>query len=111
MARWPSVALLLLTAGCGTGGDWITEPVPQAPPPGQQFLIFSRGKALRWRAVLSTANSVTGVPYKCPPSATPAGSVFLGLLWILCAVTTRSSFLETSVVGLGAVALTWGSGS
>jgi len=60
------VALSCLRQDVAPEGTGSQSRCRQAPPPGQQVLIFSRGKALRWRAVVINRDSVTGVPYQMP---------------------------------------------
>ncbi len=66
MARSSILALVLLTTGCSSywGRRPIDEPIPLKP--WLPVWIWSRGAVNKWREVVITQDSVSGIPYNVP---------------------------------------------
>lgn len=66
-ASWLCWLLLVLTAGCYPA-HWELEELilPGTLPPEQQVKIWTGATHVRWRAVVYTRDSITGVPYEMP---------------------------------------------
>ncbi len=65
MTSWPRMTLLLLAAGCAPEVCRIADLRPLPLPPGEEVLIYSSGKVVRWHAVVISPDSLTG-PYAMP---------------------------------------------
>ncbi len=65
MTRSLCLAFVLLMAGCW-GNYWGRRPVDQPTPidPGDPVWIWTRGGVEKWRAVVITQDSVSGIPFE-----------------------------------------------
>ena len=65
MTRSLCLAFVLLIAGCW-GNYWGQRPVDQPTPidPGDPVWIWTRGGVEKWRAVVITQDSVSGIPFE-----------------------------------------------
>jgi len=65
MTRSLCLAFVLLIAGCW-GNYWGQRPVDQPTPidPGDPVWIWTRGGVEKWRAVVVTQDSVSGIPFE-----------------------------------------------
>ena len=64
MIRCSLLASVLLAAGCST--YWGRRPVDQPTPidPGDPVWIWTKGGVEKWRAVVITQDSVSGIPFE-----------------------------------------------
>ncbi|PYP44746.1 MAG: hypothetical protein DMD50_13355 [Gemmatimonadetes bacterium] len=65
MTRYLCLAFVLLIAGCW-GNYWGRRPVDQPTPidPGDPVWIWTRGGVEKWRTVVVTQDSVSGIPFE-----------------------------------------------
>jgi hypothetical protein len=61
----PCIALLVLVGGCVPTG-WRRVDLTPRFSPRTQFQVWSRGSVARWRAVVVSRDSVSGIPYQMP---------------------------------------------
>jgi hypothetical protein len=73
--RWLPMTLLLLATGCGRG-EWVrVETTPQKIPAYEEFQVWSSGTVVLWRAVVISADSVSGREGRRPRRSLPRAEV------------------------------------
>ena len=60
--------LSLVLLGCGAGWRRIDIPEPGPLPARQQVQVWHRGETERWHALVVSADSVSGIPFRRPVS-------------------------------------------